>query len=337
MTAVHGEYERIRQGGRPGYVRSRSLSSFNRERLLQLSQPKEPKTEWYTSVGPHVRWGTQEMLWPIKDSSMQRQPTERIIALSAPKSNFLKGDKITRPEFYYSCGRSSVIWDVKPTAQEARASERIKALAEPKKLHQEYKENIRSTKGYQVLSYQNLPQYSYSCGRESPIWGVTKHAMSCGERPHTQQLARHKTPHPEFLPEKPVQTPVPPAALKTVPSERLIALANPKERPEGPFRSPTWEVPDNVKNASASTRCTELARPKGIVDGYQLPKDVEWPVPRAAKRAVITSRMEELAKPVIRASMDHVQFNPDAFMVKPFALKGSFPSRIDRLSKPIDR
>ena len=97
------------------------------------------------------------------------------------------------------------------------------------------------------------------------------------------------------------------------------------------------QVPDNVKNASASTRCTELARPKGIVDGYQLPKDVEWPVQRAAKRAVITSRVEELAKPVIRASMDHVQFNPDAFMVKPFALKGSFPSRIDRLSKPIDR
>lgn len=97
------------------------------------------------------------------------------------------------------------------------------------------------------------------------------------------------------------------------------------------------QIPDNVKNASASNRCTELARPKGLADGYQLPREVEWPVPRAAKRAVTTSRIEELAKPIIRASMDHVQFNPDAFLVKPFALKGSFPSRVDRLAKPIDR
>lgn len=96
-------------------------------------------------------------------------------------------------------------------------------------------------------------------------------------------------------------------------------------------------MPDNAKNASASTRCLELARPKGVVDGYQLPRDVEWTVPKAAKRAVTTTRIEELAKPLIRASMDHVQFNPDAFLVKPFALKGSFPSRIDRLAKPIER
>ena len=97
------------------------------------------------------------------------------------------------------------------------------------------------------------------------------------------------------------------------------------------------QVANNAKNASASTRCLELARPKGVVDGYQLPREVEWPVPRAAKRAVTTARIEELAKPVVRASMDHVQFNPDAFIVKPFALNGSFPSRITSLAKPIDR
>ena len=57
---------------------------------------------------PHVRWGTQEMLWPIKDSSLQKQPSERIIALSAPKPNFLKGDKITRYIITsWSCGNKS--------------------------------------------------------------------------------------------------------------------------------------------------------------------------------------------------------------------------------------
>lgn len=62
-----------------------------------------------------------------------------------------------------------------------------------------------------------------------------------------------------------------------------------------------------------------------------------WPVSRAARRANATPRVEELARPVVRASMDHVQFNPDAFLVKESALKGVVPKRIETLAQPIDR
>ena len=36
------------------------------------------------------------MIWPIKKPTLEREPSERIIALSTPKPNFLRGDKITR-------------------------------------------------------------------------------------------------------------------------------------------------------------------------------------------------------------------------------------------------
>ena len=81
----------------------------------------------------------------------------------------------------------------------------------------------------------------------------------------------------------------------------------------------------------------ELARPKGTVDGYQLPRDEKWGVTRAAKKASASGRLDELSKPLVRASMDHVQFNPDAFLVKETALKGAIPKRVHDLATPINR
>lgn len=92
-----------------------------------------------------------------------------------------------------------------------------------------------------------------------------------------------------------------------------------------------------AKNGAASSRCLELARPKGVTEGYLPAREVEWQVPRAAKRASATIRMDELSKPIIRASMDHVQFDPDAFNVKVSALKGTVPRRIEELAIPIQR
>ena len=40
---------------------------------------------------------------------------------------------------------------------------------------------------------------------------------------------------------------------------------------------------------------------------------------------------------LFRATMDHVQFNPEAFLVKPNALKASCSARLDELSTPILR
>ena len=108
--------------------------------------------------------------------------------------------------------------------------------------HRHFWANPLERKSLIIYSCFARPQYSYSCGRESPLWDVKREALSCGDRPITQQLARHKEPHPHFTPEKPVQTQIPPSALKSSASERLLYLSTPKERPEGPFRSPAWEV-----------------------------------------------------------------------------------------------
>ena len=49
------------------------------------------------------------------------------------------------------------------------------------------------------------------------------------------------------------------------------------------------------------------------------------------------SRMSELAKPIVRDTMDHVQFNPDAFNVSDAAKKARVSARIEELAQPIKR
>ncbi|XP_046378520.1 testicular haploid expressed gene protein-like isoform X4 [Haliotis rufescens] len=304
------EFERIRERGR--------------DRLLQLSKPKEPKVEWWTSVGPNVKWGTQDMLWPIPKSAMTTLASNRVSELATPKRNFQKETNIdNHPLFYYSCGRSSVLWNVSPKAMASAASQRVMELAKPKRSHQEYMEH--------------RPQFFYSCGRSSPIWDVDEGAAGCGDRARTVQLAQHKPYHKDFQSSRQVQTVIPSPALKARTSERIESLATPKDRNPGPFREPQWTVSAAAKNSSASTRSMELARAKGTTEGFQPAKEVEWPVTRAAKRAVASSRLDELSQPIVRASMDHVQFNPDAFVVRESALKGVVPRRIEDLAQPIQR
>ena len=49
------------------------------------------------------------------------------------------------------------------------------------------------------------------------------------------------------------------------------------------------------------------------------------------------ARMGELSQPIVRDTMDHVQFNPNAFNVSPAAKKARASARIEELSQPIRR
>lgn len=49
------------------------------------------------------------------------------------------------------------------------------------------------------------------------------------------------------------------------------------------------------------------------------------------------NRMEELAKPIVRDTMDHVQFDPSAFSVSEAAKKAKASARIEELAQPITR
>jgi len=60
-------------------------------------------------------------------------------------------------------------------------------------------------------------------------------------------------------------------------------------------------------------------------------------VSRSALRASTTERLKELAAPIVRDTMDNVQFDPLAFKVKESALKGRVPARINDLAIPVIR
>lgn len=91
---------------------------------------------------------------------------------------------------------------------------------------------------------------------------------------------------------------------------------------------------DVAKGAAASPRQLELAKPKNVADGYQADRPIQWSITRAARRANATSRTNELSTPIMRATMDHVQFNPDAFIVSEAAKRARCPQRIEELSQP---
>lgn len=74
-----------------------------------------------------------------------------------------------------------------------------------------------------------------------------------------------------------------------------------------------------------------------MCEGYRPIRDGEWRVSRSALKATATERLKELSAPIVRDTMDHVQFNPLAFTVKESALKGRVPARINELAVPVVR
>ena len=97
------------------------------------------------------------------------------------------------------------------------------------------------------------------------------------------------------------------------------------------------QVSENALNAVASPRCTELARAKSLADGFQHAREIQWAVTKAARRATASGRLNDLATPIQRVNMNVLQFNPDAFQVKPLALKAQLSSRMAELAMPINR
>ncbi|XP_022080605.1 testicular haploid expressed gene protein-like isoform X2 [Acanthaster planci] len=248
---------------------------------------------------------------------------ERCVYLATPKTSKAVWLTSLGRIHVYSCGRNSVIWDVSPLAMQAEATPRVMELSRFKMPPPAYREDRIN--------------HALSCGRESPIWQVSAAAKRARDKHSLEALARPKTPHRDYQPPREVETVVSDNAKKAVASPRLESLARPKSRPDGPFRDAKWPVSDLARNATATPRQLELAKPKGLVDGYQPERTVQWEVTRAARRTVATARTVDLSRPIMRATMDHVQFNPDAFIVSEAAKKGRCPPRIEELAQPITR
>jgi hypothetical protein len=162
---------------------------------------------------------------------------------------------------------------------------------------------------------------------------VNEGAKTAEERERTMNLAHPKKNHPHYQHEKSCIWPVSSAARRTSPSPRVERLARPKTRSDGLHREPTWIVPPSAMRTVASARVQELAKPKQTAEGYEHCRELVEPLPKSVLRASATDRIKSLSKPIIRETMDHVQFNPDAFKVSPAALKGRMPDRIADLAR----
>ena len=180
-------------------------------------------------------------------------------------------------------------------------------------------------------------QHEYSCGRCSPIWHVSEAAMRCDDRPRTASLATPKRLHPQYEPSGPIISIVTDGVKSYQATPQIELLATPKKKLDGPFRDPVWIVSKAAMQTSPSPRVMELAKSKRLVEGYQPSRSAIWRVTSGAKTAVASKRMTELATPIVRETMDHVQFNPDAFFVKENAKKAKASARIEELAQPIVR
>lgn len=150
-------------------------------------------------------------------------------------------------------------------------------------------------------------------------------------------MAEPKKPHQAYLPARPVIWPISETAMRANASARVEQLARPKTRGDGPFRDPMWRVSSSTRRAIATPRILELSRPKQVAEGYIPSREVEWVIPRNALRAIASERTQVLSKPVSRESMDHVQFNPDAFTVSRAAQRARTTARISELAEPLAR
>lgn len=156
-----------------------------------------------------------------------------------------------RPQFEYSCGRSSQIWTTSKAAMSCRPRPRTAELSRSKQTHSDYRPSR------QVFTlYIGIPLCK-----------------------HTRRKLFSK-----------VQTIVSNAAKTCIASEHTESLAKPKERPDGPFRDPEWKVSVSTLQATASDRVAELSKPKKLSDGYQPCRDVIWKVGVGARNAVASNR-----------------------------------------------
>lgn len=139
-------------------------------------------------------------------------------------------------------------------------------------------------------------------GRSSPIWEVSEAAMNAEERPRTNELARSKKAHSQYEPPKPLPTPVSANARKARASPRVEQLARPKSRKDVEMRNPEWAVSKAAIKAVPRQRIVELAQAKQLPSGYREPLEPNRPVSRPALRSAPTERIQMLARPVTRGA-----------------------------------
>lgn len=139
-------------------------------------------------------------------------------------------------------------------------------------------------------------------GRSSPIWEISNAAMHAEERPRTNELARPKKVHGEYEALKTLPTSVSKNSKRARASTRIEKLALPKSRKDIEIRDPKWAVSTAAMKAVPKQRILELAQAKQHATGYQEPLQSYRPVSRPALKSAATERIKILARPITRGA-----------------------------------
>ena len=197
--------------------KEKELREHREQRFTELAKSKPSRALW-ACVEPPMKWGNQELIRPLSTAALNAQCSERVEGLSTPKKDFSldRPEKVSRPFFVHSTGRSSVIGEVSPAAMKANASERIEALSQPRQMNAMFQQG------------RDRPTHILGCGRSSPISQISAAAMNAGERERTAALAEPRPAHKDYQPPRNVRWPVSRTAMKGQISDHVEKLAQHK-------------------------------------------------------------------------------------------------------------
>merc|ERR1712188_123918 len=319
---------------------------YDKNRIKHLARPKVSKQEYLTNFNSsQCVWGDKDGMWTISPAALKAKCTPALDLLAKPKESALKNEVHL---YTYSCGRQSPIQKHINKHKDNKIREvnyeTIKRLAKPKHPHG---------------SIVPGKLWTYSCGRESPIWNMSRSKII--NRPSTadKRLALPKLSHGDFQPNRELRQDgrLPARFIQKLKSkgdslctERLENLSQPKTskakdakwagkkylelgRPEKSIR-PVYK---ECLEYQASDIIENLAKPNDSRFKKYKTDRFEWPVSRNALRHKITPRIDEMATPVVRPSMEHTQYDMNAFFVKPAALKAKCTNRLQELALPTNR
>lgn len=278
-------------------TKSASKSGYSRHRIEQLAQPKQSKQEYLTSFNERqLCWGDKDGMWTITKGALTANPSDRIKELSRPKKDW-KDHNEEVFLYTYSCGR-------------------VSPLREPKKFSKENEESYKNSYIVKKSTQLAKPKYepgftskgklwTYSCGRESPIWKMKKNVTN---RPNSsdKRLALPKISHRNFQPNRELRqdgrlSESFMAKLKAkgdaVCTERIQALAECKTSKEKDarwsrkkyieFGRPEQAIRPVIKECleyQATDIIEKLAQPNESRFAKYVPDRFNWPVSKAALR-----------------------------------------------------
>ncbi|XP_017373981.1 testicular haploid expressed gene protein-like [Cebus imitator] len=241
------------------------------KRLEKLAQPKEV-SHHYVPNRPQYYYscGRESVIWQMNPPALFRQPSKRLQRLAQP-SGFKRQCLLNRPFSDYLTRDSLQISDPSPRILQLSIAKGTDPKYHPSK-------NMQTNISLSTLSATPSPRIvdlahprikleglCYERQRtELPIRPVTPAAMLAKPSPRTIALAKSKSVHQDYLPDRDAHWPVSYAATHSKASPRIQELANPNKR--APVHIVYYD-PDvfKVKPAALKAHCPqrirELAQP----------------------------------------------------------------------------